>query len=168
MMSKRAKAAVVLSAAVGIAGAVAGPASAKSPSTITMTIGDASSPIQSFSWGASNPVTIGAGSGAATGRVSISSFNVMRSADATTPLLFERNATGTAIPKVSFAFVNGAFTQYYCLANAYVESVQQSASITDDRPTDSVSFAFERIATKVGSSAFSWDLTDPDATTDVC
>ena len=44
--------------------------------------------ILSFSWGASNPSTIGAGGGGGGGgKVSVSSFNVMKKSDAASPIL---------------------------------------------------------------------------------
>src|ERR1700674_2983251 len=51
--------------------------------------------IYSFSWGASNPVTIGSASGGAgAGKVSISSFNIMKRTDSASPALFLNCAKG--------------------------------------------------------------------------
>ena len=45
--------------------------------------------IYSFSWGASNPTTIGSSSGGAgAGKVSLSSFNIMKKTDSASPALF--------------------------------------------------------------------------------
>src|SRR5262245_2186100 len=68
--------------------------------------------IFSFSWGASNPTTVGTSStGLSAGKVSVSSFNVMKKTENASPLLFSaccngqhygtakvvmRKATGTA------------------------------------------------------------------------
>src|SRR5215470_18943895 len=51
--------------------------------------------IYSFSFGASNPVTIGsAGAGSGAGKVSISSFNIMKKTDSSSPGLFLNCAKG--------------------------------------------------------------------------
>ena len=51
--------------------------------------------IYSFSWGASNPTTIGsATAGAGGGKVSISSFNIMKKTDSASPSLFLNCAKG--------------------------------------------------------------------------
>ena len=57
--------------------------------------------IYSFSWGASNPTTIGSAStGIAAGKVSISSFNVMKKTDKASALLFQRCCEGQHIDTV--------------------------------------------------------------------
>ncbi len=108
--------------------------------------------VYSFSWGASNPTNISAGSGAASGRVSISSFNIMKKFDVASPSLFNQcclgkhftgavvvlaKAGGSAVP---VEFINYTFTE------VYVESIQWSGSAGgDDTPTESVSFAFGKV-----------------------
>jgi type VI secretion system secreted protein Hcp len=134
--------------------------------------------IYSFSWGASNPTTVGSGStGLSAGKVSISSFNIMKKTEKSSPTLFAaccngdhfgtalvtmRKAGGTAGQK---AFLTYEFT------DVMVESVQWSGSSGgDDTPTESVSLAFGKVKityftqsadgktfTKAGEA--SWDLT---------
>ena len=53
--------------------------------------------ILSFSLGASNPSSIGAGGGGGAGKASISSFNLMKHSDITSPLLFQACCQGTAL-----------------------------------------------------------------------
>ena len=51
--------------------------------------------IYSFSWGASNPSTIGSGTGGGgAGKVSISSFNIMKRTDSASPKLFQSCCRG--------------------------------------------------------------------------
>lgn|SRR5581483_4469795 len=133
----------------------------------------------SFSWGASNPTTVGTTStGLSAGKVSVSSFNVMKKSENASPLLFSacctgqhyktakvlmRKATGTAGKQAVFL--------EYDFTDVMVESIQWSGSSGgDDTPTESVSFAFAAVAisyslqdtatggVKAGNKA-SWDLT---------
>ena len=51
--------------------------------------------IYSFSWGASNPTTVGSSSaGLSAGKVSVSSFNLMKKSDKTSPVLFAACCNG--------------------------------------------------------------------------
>jgi len=135
--------------------------------------------IFSFSWGASNPTTIGTGStGLSAGKVSVSSFNVMKKSENSSPTLFSsccagqhyktanvvcRKATGTAGGQAVFI--------QYDFTDVMVESVQWSGSSGgDDTPTESVSFAFAKVTisysiqdtvkgTMTAGPSTSWDLT---------
>jgi type VI secretion system secreted protein Hcp len=135
--------------------------------------------IYSFSWGASNPTTVSSGqAGLSAGKVSISSFNVMKKTDKSSCNLFAdccagqhiatatvtmRKATGTSGAQQAFLV--------YTFTDVMVESVQWSGSSGgDDTPTESVSFAFAKVAieystqdTESGSMSpagnASWDLT---------
>jgi len=57
--------------------------------------------IYSFSLGASNPTTIGAGGGGGAGKVSISSFNLMKKSYITSPVLFQKCCMGEHFDKVT-------------------------------------------------------------------
>lgn len=109
--------------------------------------------IYSFSWGASNPVTVGSGAtGLSGGKVSISSFNVMKKTELSSAKLFNACATGQHFPK---AFVvmrkaggDGGQATFltYSFEDVMVESIQWSGSTGgDDSPTESVSFAFGKV-----------------------
>ena len=99
----------------------------------------------SFSWGASNPVTIGAGAGA--GKPSVSSFNIMKKNELSSIPLFRSSLTGGALKSAQVLLVMAAgpattFEQYD-FSTVYVESIQWSGSSGgDDTPAESVSFAF--------------------------
>ncbi len=135
--------------------------------------------IYSFSWGASNPVSVDSAKGGLTGgKVSISSFNVMKRTEASSPLLFEACCTGKHIPtvKVSLRKAGGDSGQEvyltYDFEEVMVESIQWSGSSGgDDVPTESVSFAFAKVTVEYklqdkqgkvaagGPKPVKWDLT---------
>ncbi len=135
--------------------------------------------IYSFSWGASNPVTIGSSSaGLAGGKVSISSFNVMKKSEAASTKLFNACCTGQHYEKVTVTMrkatgSDGGQSMFlqYVFENCMVESIQWSGSSGgDDSPTESVSIAFGKVGiTYMGQGAkkgtleakgtASWDLT---------
>ncbi|HEY3454185.1 MAG TPA: type VI secretion system tube protein Hcp [Bryobacteraceae bacterium] len=116
--------------------------------------GDKAFEIYSFSFGASNPVSIGsatAGSGA--GKVSISSFNIMKKTDSASPALFLNCAKGQHFTEahVRLRKAGGTALVYleYDFQEVFVESIQWSGSSGgDDTPTESVSFAFGKVDIK--------------------
>src|SRR5690348_13163369 len=55
--------------------------------------------IMSFSWGASNPSSVGHGTGMGTGKVNISSMNMMKQMDMSSCKLFAKCCMGTHIPE---------------------------------------------------------------------
>ena len=111
--------------------------------------------VYSFSWGASNPTTVGSGdAGLSAGRVSLSAFNFMKKADSSSPGFFADCASGKHITKAHVALrksVGDAKAKpknFYMLefTSVYVESVQWSGSGGgDDVPTESVSLAFAAV-----------------------
>jgi type VI secretion system secreted protein Hcp len=104
--------------------------------------------IYSFSWGASNPVTIGSATGGGgAGKVSISSFNIMKKSDAASPPLFLACCKGSHYTNAHVVLrkAGGDALEYlkYDFNEVFVESIQWSGSSGgDDTPTESVSFAF--------------------------
>jgi type VI secretion system secreted protein Hcp len=130
--------------------------------------------ILSFSLGASNPTTIGAGGGGGAGKVSISSFNFMKHSDVTSPVLFQKCCAGDHFDKVTVTLNKAGGKDIvnflvYEFEQVFVESIQWSGSSGgDDTPVESVSLAFGKVsvtytaqnpdgtkgATKVGQ----WDL----------
>ncbi len=107
--------------------------------------------ILSFSWGASNPVTIGsAGPGGGAGKASLSSFNFMKISDAASPVMFQSCCAGKHFPtaKVSLRKAGGQAMDYlvYEFENCFIDSVQWSGSSGgDDRPIESVSVTFGKV-----------------------
>ncbi len=110
--------------------------------------------VYSFSFGASNPVTIGsATSGAGAGKVSISSFNIMKKTDKASPTLFLNCCTGAHFNEAHVVLrkAGGTAQEYimYDFGQVYVESIQWSGSSGgDDTPTESVSFAYGKVSIK--------------------
>ncbi|MCC9000674.1 MAG: type VI secretion system tube protein Hcp [Candidatus Contendobacter sp.] len=108
--------------------------------------------IYSFSWGASNPTTIGsATSGSGGGKVSVSSFNVMKKTDKASAELFKHCCKGThfATAKVTLRKAGGEQVEYlvYDFEEVYVDAVQWSGSTGgDDSPTESVAFTFGKVS----------------------
>lgn len=137
--------------------------------------------IFSFSWGASSPVTIGSGTGGiSASRVSISSFNVMKKTEVSSPKLFKACCTGEHLTKmtVSMRKQTGTGGQdvflIYTFDEVLVESIQWSGSSGgDDTPTESVSFAFGKVTVEyktqgkdgklVAGTPVVWDVTKVDA-----
>jgi type VI secretion system secreted protein Hcp len=133
--------------------------------------------IYSWSWGASNPVTIGSGTaGISAGKASVSSFNVMKKSDKASAMLFAACTRGDHYPlmTVSMRKATGTGGQLvfleYKFTTVYVESIQWSGSTGgDDTPTESVSFSFGKVEIEYKSQGkdgklkvdgqAAWDLT---------
>jgi type VI secretion system secreted protein Hcp len=110
--------------------------------------------IFSFSWGASNPTTVSSGSsGLAAGKVSISSFNIMKKTEASSAPLFQACCAGQHFPTAQVVMRKATGTDaeqqiflQYDFTDVMVESIQWSGSSGgDDTPTESVSFAFAAV-----------------------
>lgn len=108
--------------------------------------------IYSFSWGVSNPATIGtAGSGGGAGKASLSSFNAMKASDSASPSLFQACANGKHFKTASVTLNKAGGEKalnylVYEFENCFIESVQWSGSSGgDDRPTESLSLAFGKV-----------------------
>lgn len=108
--------------------------------------------IYSFSIGASNPVNMGSGGGGGgAGKVSLSSFNVMKKTDNASPGLFRtccnggHYAEGNVVLRKAGGEKGKTGSVYLCynFKEVFVESIQWSGSTGgDDTPTESVSFAY--------------------------
>ncbi len=140
--------------------------------------------IYSFSWGASNPTTVSSGqAGLSAGKASISSFNVMKKADVSSPSLFAACTTGqhyggalVNLLKATGTSGEQAIFWTYTFTDVMVESIQWSGSSGgSDVPTESVSFAFGKVQidyftqdTATGAMAntgtASWNLTTTSST----
>jgi type VI secretion system secreted protein Hcp len=135
--------------------------------------------VYSFSWGASNPTTVGPGStGLSAGRASISSFNIMKKTEVSSANLFAACCAGQHYAKCEVDMRKATGTDggqktflKYTFEDVMVESVQWSGSSGgDDTPTESVSFAFakvkidyskqdEKTGAMSSAGSASWDLT---------
>ena len=107
--------------------------------------------ILSFSFGATQSSVIGPGSsGGATraGRADVSHVTVMKVLDKTSPLLFDDCVSGNLLKSVQIIYDKpmGADQEDFFklqMDNALITSVQLSGS--QENPTESISFAFEKI-----------------------
>src|SRR5262249_44801512 len=132
--------------------------------------------ILSFSFGASNPTTVGSGSGGSGGgKVSISSFNIMKKTDNASPSLFKSCCMGSFYDTgvVTLRKAGGKAPLVYLVytfTEVYVDNIQWSGSSGgDDAPAESVSFSFATVKveywpqTKDGKAGTlkdaSWNLT---------
>jgi type VI secretion system secreted protein Hcp len=109
--------------------------------------------VLSFSWGASNPVTLGAG-GLGAGKVSISSFNVMKSFDGCSPALFGGTIKGARFSTLTMVQLDkkNVVLMTVTLNDVIVESIQWSGSADGGSTTESVSFAFAKVCIQDGPS----------------
>jgi type VI secretion system secreted protein Hcp len=128
----------------------------------------------SFSFGASNPASIGIGSGGGTGKVSLSSFNVMKKTDASSVGMFRASCIGQHFPtaRASLYKSGGEKPLLYLLFDfeeVYVDHIQWSgAEGGDSIPMESVSFSFGKVTitytqqnsdgTAGGDFEGSWDV----------
>jgi type VI secretion system secreted protein Hcp len=112
------------------------------------------SDILSFSWGATNPTTVGSGStGLTGGKVQLSSFNIMKKTDKASAALFQHCCDGKhiaqAVVELRKATGDGGGQKTflkYTFHKLMVESIQWSGSGGgDDTPTESVSLAFSKV-----------------------
>jgi type VI secretion system secreted protein Hcp len=107
--------------------------------------------IFSFSWGASNPSTIGSHTrGSGGGKVTISDFTVVKRSDRASAALFKQCCSGThfATAKVTLRKSGGDKLEYliYEFEEVFVDNMQWSGSAGgDDSPMETVSFTFGKV-----------------------
>jgi type VI secretion system secreted protein Hcp len=132
--------------------------------------------IFSFSFGASNPTTVGSASGGLTGgKVSLSSFSMMKKTDASSAALFNAVAAGVSIDKMIVVLRKAGGDKQlkfitFTFEEVMIESIQWSGSSGgDDTPTESLSAAFRKVtigyqpqgkdgAAAGGEKTASWDV----------
>jgi type VI protein secretion system component Hcp len=116
---------------------------------------------ESFSWGASNPVTIGGGGGGA-GKVSISSLNLMKRFDACSPALFEAVAKGMAFKELTLTQRNSdgdPVATIVLRGVVLMESWQLSSSTGEAGPIESLSVAAQEFCVaESGGNRFCYDI----------
>jgi type VI secretion system secreted protein Hcp len=107
--------------------------------------------IVSFSWGGSNAITVGSGTGGMSGgKVSLSCFNLMKRTDKASTDLFQGLCSGKhyATATVTMRKAGGEQLQYltYKFTDVMVESIQWSGSTGgDDTPVESLSLAYSKV-----------------------
>jgi type VI secretion system secreted protein Hcp len=128
--------------------------------------------ILSWSWGASNPTTVGAGAGGlSAGRVAITDLTLMKVLDSASPKLFELVTRGSHVPKAILTVRKDGGEQFeylrITLDDVMVSSLQFSGA--SERPSESVGLSFSRVAVEYRPQLpngapgpwipASWDLT---------
>ena len=127
----------------------------------TTSVGAGAFNVLSWSWGASNPTTIGSGGGGGTGKVSLSSLNVLKDFDACSPALFGAVATGRHFESATLVQSNSDGTvTTLALTDVIIESWQASGSVATEQATESVSLAFAKVCLTDGGSGskFCYDV----------
>lgn len=128
----------------------------------------------SFSFGASNPSSIGIGSGGGTGAVSLTSFNVMKKTDASSVGMFRASCQGMHFPNATVQLYKSGGKEpllylQFNFEEVYVDAISWSgAEGGDNVPVESVSFSFGRVeitytqqnpdGTAGGDFVGSWDV----------
>jgi type VI secretion system secreted protein Hcp len=121
--------------------------------------------VLSWSWGASNPTTVGPRTGLSAGKVSVSDLSLMKVADSATPRLIDAVANGVHFPKAALAVRRSSDGFEYMrvrLEEVKVSSDQLSAG--GERPTESVSLSFARYVVDYTPGpgkktvSFGWDI----------
>lgn len=108
--------------------------------------------ILSFSWGGSNPSTIGVTGGGGGGKGELSSLSFTKKADAASPLMYQKCMEGEHIKKATLTLMKSGgkeavdFVKYE-MENVYIDSVHYSGSSGgDDQPTESISVSFGKLS----------------------
>lgn len=129
--------------------------------------------VESFSWGATNPVSISS-AGSVTGKMKMNDFHFTKKIDASSPLLFKAIATGsnhkTATLKLYKASAGGKPEVYmtYEMSNVFVSS-NQHAGGGGAIPNEEVALVFAAVTQTLGGTdektgaavapvKFGWDI----------
>ncbi len=130
--------------------------------------------LQSFSFGASNPSSIGIGSGGGVGAVDIHSFSFEKYTDAASAELFKHCCAGKHFPTAKVTLYkaggDGGPVDYlvFDFEEVYVDNIQWSGSEGQGIPMETVDFSFGKVVVtynqqdsagaKAGSFMGSWDI----------
>lgn len=116
-----------------------------------------------FSWGGSNPSTIGVTGGGGGGKGELSSLSITKKSDAASPLLFQKCMEGEHFKKGALTLLKAGgkesvdFVKYE-LENIFIDSVSYSGSEGgDDQPTEAISLSF-------GKMTYTFTPQKPDGT----
>ncbi len=107
--------------------------------------------IQTFSHGLTQVISVdpSASGGRAAGQVQVGEITISKPLDITSPGLNQYCCTAKAIPTIIFEFCRATGEkecyQRYTISNAIVSNVSIAAAQGEDRPSESVSFAFTEI-----------------------
>ncbi len=106
--------------------------------------------VQSFSWGAENPTTIGSATGGAgAGKVKFNEFTIKKTVDTTSPRFFQNMATGAHYKKAILSVRQaGAKEPYYEIRFETVFTTKiDNAGDNPSVPMESITFVYGRLTT---------------------
>ena len=128
----------------------------------------------SFSFGASNPSSVGIGKGGGVGAVDLHSFTFEKHTDAASADMFKHCCSGKHYPQAKLTFYkaggDGGALDYliFELEEVFVDNIQWSGSEGAGIPSEMVSFSFGKVVVtynqqdekgaKAGSFMGSWDV----------
>lgn len=113
--------------------------------------------VESFSWGAENPTTIGsATAGPGAGKIKFNEFQITKKVDNASPVLFKQAASGANFKKAVLALRNAGDKEpymTYTMETAFVTKVDHSGQ-TPEVATEKVTFVFGKLVVQsVGKNA---------------
>jgi type VI secretion system secreted protein Hcp len=121
--------------------------------------------IYSFSWGASNPVTIGSQStGSGAGKVSFASFSITKKLDSSSPTLLKNCCIGDHFKTGSLTLRKAGGDQLayleYDFTEIYIDSYQVNGSSGgDDTPSESISMTAASVVMKYSAQSAEGKMT---------
>ncbi len=124
--------------------------------------------IQSFSWGVSNPSSVGHGTGMGTGRCTISSLNFMKEMDMASCKLFFKCAGGDHIDEATLTVRKSGGTtplEYYKLSlkQVFVDSMHWTGASGGGQVNESFSLSFNEVGIDYCSQNEKGAKGDPDS-----
>lgn len=112
--------------------------------------------VLSFSWGVSNPTTIGSATGGAgAGKATFHDFSIVKMIDATSPIIFEKCCTGEHISSGLFTLVDrktGLNFYKVQFEDIIISSVQPAANPGASVPMESFSLNFAQLEVSASDS----------------
>jgi type VI secretion system secreted protein Hcp len=129
--------------------------------------------VYSYSVGASNPTTVGSGTGSGAGKVDLSSLSIQKSIDTATPSLFLNCCSGAHFAKGQLKIREAGGTApveflVIDMTQVFIDSITWGASSGGGKPSESVSMSMAtlqftytpQLATGAGGSpqVFGWDV----------
>src|SRR5262245_53587801 len=105
--------------------------------------------VLSFSWGVSNPTSIGSATGGAgAGKIKFNEFAIVKHMDTASPLIFEKICEGSRVPNGHFTLTDRATgLAFYKIhfEDVFISSAQPASSPGGNSALEAVSFAFASV-----------------------
>ena len=100
--------------------------------------------VLSWSWGASNPTSVGSG-GSGSGKVSMHDISIMKRIDKASPMLYQLFKSKKRVRNMVLTVNNGGSVYLKLTMSDVMVSSYGLSSQGNDQPTESVSFNFEKV-----------------------